>query len=278
MTYEEYMEHFDAVKVKNDIISWIKQWFRENGKGCKAVVGLSGGKDSAVVAALCADALGVNNVIGVFMPNYRQYPHPQRSEAIRQIVADEEDVKSLARFLAIPYITVDISGAFTPLWAEASTVVRSLSVYDENASSRLVQARTNLAPRLRMSALYAVSQMLGGRVANTCNLSEDWVGYSTRYGDSVGDFSPLSNLTTDEVIAVGMALGLPENLVKKTPSDGVCGKSDEDNLGFTYRTLNEYIRLGTCEDLDIKQVIDDKHQKNLFKLQLMPVFEYTPNN
>ena len=135
------------------------------------------------------------------------------------------------------------------------------------------QAVVNLAPRIRMSTLYAVSQSYNGRVANTCNLSEDYVGYSTRYGDSVGDFSPLSNLTTDEVIGVGMACGLPEELVKKTPSDGLCGKTDEDNLGFTYRQLNEYIRTRRCDDPAIKELIDKKHRQNLFKLQLMPSFK-----
>lgn len=273
MTYEEYMEHFDAVKVKNDIISWIKQWFRENGKGCKAVVGLSGGKDSAVVAALCVAALGSDKVFGMYMPNSRQTAE-QRLDNSELITQDYNDVEALASHLGIRWRLVDIAEPYIDLCMN----ICANNYVDGSDMKMSAQALINLAPRLRMAALYAVSQSIGGRVANTCNLSEDWVGYSTRYGDSVGDFSPLSNLTTDEVIAVGLALGLPENLVKKTPSDGVCGKSDEDNLGFTYRTLNEYIRLGICKDLEVKQVIDDKHQKNLFKLQLMPVFEYTPNN
>ena len=95
------------------------------------------------------------------------------------------------------------------------------------------QARINLAPRLRMSAVYAVSQCFNGRVVNTCNLSEDWVGYSTRYGDAAGDFSPMAGFTVQEVKAVGRYLGLPEELIEKAPSDGLSGKTDEDNLGFT---------------------------------------------
>lgn len=136
-----------------------------------------------------------------------------------------------------------------------------------------LQTSINLPPRVRMATLYAVAQSLNGRVANTCNLSEDWVGYSTRYGDSVGDFSPLSKLTTSEVVEVGKLCGLPDSLVCKVPSDGLCGKTDEDNLGFSYSVLNEYIRTGVCENLDVKETIDSKHRKNLFKLEQMPTFD-----
>ena len=135
------------------------------------------------------------------------------------------------------------------------------------------QSRTNLPPRIRMTVLYAVSQSVNGRVANTCNLSEDWVGYSTRYGDSVGDFSPLSRFTVAEVKQIGRELGLPADLVDKVPIDGLCGKTDEDNLGFTYAVLDRYIREGICEDEAVKERIDRLHRNNLFKLELMPCFE-----
>ena len=135
-----------------------------------------------------------------------------------------------------------------------------------------MQSSINLPPRIRMSVLYAVSQTMNGRVANTCNLSEDWVGYSTSYGDSVGDFSPLSNLTVTEVKAVGRELGLPGHLIDKVPADGLCGKTDEENLGFAYDVLDKYIRTGVCEDLEVKKKIDMMHNKNLFKLQPMPCF------
>jgi NAD+ synthase len=125
-----------------------------------------------------------------------------------------------------------------------------------------------------MTTLYAISQSMNGRVANTCNLSEDWVGYSTRYGDAAGDFAPLGGLTVGEVVAIGLELGLPRDLVVKTPADGLCGKSDEDNLGFTYVALDHYIRTGECDDVKVKAVIDDKHMKNLFKLRPIPYFEY----
>lgn len=136
------------------------------------------------------------------------------------------------------------------------------------------QTIINLPPRIRMATLYAISQSANGRVANTCNMSEDWIGYSTRWGDSVGDFSPLANLTSDEVIAVGKECNLPSELVYKTPSDGLCGKSDEDNFGFSYKVLNRYIRTGYCFDNEVKEKIDNMHNKNLFKLQPIPFFEY----
>lgn len=134
------------------------------------------------------------------------------------------------------------------------------------------QTKTNIPPRIRMTTLYAISQSCNGRVVNTCNLSEDWVGYSTRYGDAAGDFSPMANLTVNEVKQIGRALGLPDALVDKTPIDGLCGKTDEENLGFTYAELDKYIREGVIEDQKKKELIDTKHKNNLFKLQLMPSF------
>ena len=240
---------FNAVKVKNECVQWIKEWFEKIGKNCCAVIGISGGKDSSVVAALCVEALGKENVIGVLMPNGTQ--------------SDISDSLKLVDFLNIPNITVNIAEGVSGILNN----VRDCIGISE-------QTRVNLPPRIRMATLYAVSQSLNGRVANTCNLSEDWVGYSTRYGDSVGDFSPLSRLTSDEVIAIGDECGLPYELTHKIPSDGLCGKTDEENLGFTYEVLNKYIRTGVCEDENIKKRIDRLHSMNLFKLQLMPCFEY----
>ena len=124
-----------------------------------------------------------------------------------------------------------------------------------------------------MSTLYAVAQSHNGRVANTCNLSEDWVGYSTRYGDAAGDFSPCSHLTVQEMKAVGRLIGLPDVLVDKPPIDGLSGLTDEDNLGFTYAELDRYIRTGEIDDQEKKARIDRLHKLNLFKLQLMPSFD-----
>ena len=241
---------FDAEKVTKEIVQWIRDWFEENGKGCKAVVGLSGGKDSSVVAALCVEALGKENVFGVMMPNGEQF--------------DIDVSHKLAEHLGIESIVVNIKDAY-------NGVVGELAKHFDSFEG---QARVNLPPRLRMAALYAVSQTVNGRVANTCNLSEDWVGYATRYGDGAGDFSPLSHLTVQEVRAVGMELGLPKELVFKTPIDGLTPLTDEEKLGFTYDTLDRYIRTGVCEDAATKESIDRKHRGNVFKLKLMPQFEY----
>ena len=254
------MNNFDAVKVKNDCVQWIRDWFEVNGKDCNAVIGISGGKDSSVVAALCVEALGKDRVIGVLMPNGLQ--------------SDIDDSVELVEHLGIAFTQVNIRDAFEDILYKLG----DLFVEKENGARINMgmeiseQTKINLPPRLRMAALYAVSQSVNGRVANTCNLSEDWVGYSTRWGDSVGDFSPLANLTSEEVVAIGDALGLPYELTHKTPSDGLCGKTDEDNLGFTYAVLNKYIRTGVCEDEAIKAKIDNKHEKNLFKLQPIPAF------
>ena len=242
---------FEVKKVKDACVQWIREWFEENGPGCNAVIGISGGKDSSVVAGLCVEALGVDRVIGVTMPNGVQ---PDIADSIR-----------LINHLGIKRYDVNIGAAYDALMAEVELKLGHV------ASD---QTRINMAPRLRMTALYAISQSNNGRVANTCNLSEDWVGYSTRYGDAAGDFSPLGGLTVQEVKAIGKELGLPIDLVEKTPADGLTDKSDEDNLGFTYAVLDRYIRTGVCDDPTIKAKIDDKHVKNLFKLQPIPHFEY----
>lgn len=247
------METFNTKEVKNQVVKWIRDWFEENGPGCNAVIGISGGKDSSVVAGLCVEALGKDRVIGVTMPNGVQ--------------KDISDSMKLINHLGIRHCCVNIGSTYDALMNE---VKEQLGAIGKDVANQTV---INMPPRLRMTALYAVSQSVNGRVANTCNLSEDWVGYSTRYGDAAGDFSPLGGLTVQEVKAIGKELGLPIDLVEKTPSDGLCGKSDEDNLGFTYATLDKYIRTGVCEDENTKAIIDDKHRKNLFKLQPIPRFE-----
>lgn len=239
---------FDAKKVCDECVAWIRDFFEENGKNCNAVVGISGGKDSSVAAAVCAKALGKDRVIGVLMPCGVQ--------------SDIDAAYSLVNHLGIKYYVVNIKDA-------VEGVKNSMPEELELTS----QSLTNLPARIRMTTLYAVSQSLNGRVVNTCNLSEDWVGYSTRYGDAAGDFSPLSHLTVTEVKALGRHLGLPEALVEKVPIDGLSGKTDEDNLGFTYAELDRYIRTGEIENLEHKELIDKKHKANLFKLQMMPMFK-----
>ena len=241
---------FDAKKTKDDAVNWIRDFFEKNGRGCNAVVGISGGKDSSVVAALCVEALGKDRVIGVLMPQGEQ--------------SDIDMAYLLVNHLGIRHYVINIKNAVDALMNDMPDIEIT------------AQTRQNLPPRIRMSTLYAVSQSCNGRVANTCNLSEDWVGYATRYGDAAGDFSPLSQLTVAEVKAIGRELGLPDELVEKVPIDGLCGKTDEDNLGFTYAVLDKYIRTGVCEDKATKELIDKKHEQNKFKLELMPCFQYKP--
>lgn len=242
---------FDAKKVKNEIVEWIRNWFEKNGKGCMAVVGISGGKDSSVVAGLCCEALGKDRVFGVMMPQERQ--------------RDIEYSRKLCSFLDIPRTIIPVGTIVNVTEYEIKTSL------DEELS---IQTITNLPARIRMATLYAVSQTVNGRVANTCNLSENWVGYCSKFGDAAGDFSPLENLTVTEVKAIGRELGLPSELVDKTPTDGLCGKTDEDNLGFTYAELDAYIRDGIEPSEEVKAKIDSMHEKNLFKLQPMPSFVY----
>lgn len=239
---------FDAQKVKNDCVNWIRDFFEKNGKGCNAVVGISGGKDSSVAAALCVEALGKDRVFGVLMPQGEQH--------------DIDKAYMLVNHLGIKHYEVNIKDAVDGI---LNSFPKDLEITPQTIQ--------NIPPRIRMSTLYAISQSVNGRVCNTCNLSEDWVGYSTRYGDSVGDFSPMSYLTVTEVKKIGHLLGLPEELVEKVPIDGLCGKTDEENLGFTYAELDVYIRTGKIEDANKKENIDRRHKANLFKLELMPSFK-----
>lgn len=209
---------FNAKETTEKAAQWIREFFEKNGKNCNAVIGISGGKDSSICAALCVEALGKERVIGVLMPNGEQN--------------DIDMARLLVNHLDIKAVEVNINEAYKGVLNGLENA-KPVNRFKLDGLSN--QTIVNLPPRLRMAVLYAVSQSCNGRVANTCNLSEDWVGYSTRYGDSAGDFSPLARLTVAEVKEMGRFLGLPEILVDKVPSDGLCGKTDEDNLGFTDR-------------------------------------------
>ncbi|MBQ1329761.1 MAG: NAD(+) synthase, partial [Mogibacterium sp.] len=230
---------FDAEKAVKATVEWIRDWFDRNGPGCNAIVGISGGKDSSIAAALCCEALGSDRVIGVLMPNGEQ--------------SDIDMAKLLVEHLGIKHYVINIKAAF-------DAIIEQMELAEIEVSKDSI---INLPPRLRMSTLYAVGQSHNGRVVNTCNLSEDWVGYSTRYGDSVGDFSAMSCFTTAEIRAMGRVLGLPSVLIEKVPTDGLSGMSDEDKLGFTYEVLDRYIRTGEIDDPATKERIDSLHKKNL---------------
>lgn len=241
---------FDASKAVEATVKWIQDWFAENGSDCNAIIGISGGKDSSITAALLVEALGKDRVIGIMMPNGEQ--------------SDMDMALLLVNHLGINHYVINIAAAYNGAVKDIECAIGELSK----------DSLINLAPRLRMATLYAVGQSRNGRVANTCNLSEDWVGYSTRYGDAAGDFSPISSFTTAEIRAMGSVLGIPDILIEKVPSDGLSGMSDEDKLGFTYEVLDRYIRTGEIEDATAKERIDTLHERNLFKLRYMDSFKY----
>ena len=244
-------------EIKDRLVDWIRDYFDHNGPGCTAVVGISGGKDSSVTAALCVEALGKDRVLGVLMPN--------------GIQSDIADAIALVEHLDIKHLVVNIGDTTKALTA----AIEGAEGFELVAAGMSRDSIINMPARIRMTTLYAVGQSLpkGGHVANTCNQSEDYVGYSTKYGDAAGDFSPLQNILVEEVRQLGYVLGLPDFLINKTPSDGLSGQTDEDKLGFTYAQLDHYILTGQCQDPDIKAKIDRMHAMNMHKLQLMPAFK-----
>ena len=247
-----YLSARDYDALTRDCIRWIRDWFAENGPDSPAVIGISGGKDSSTVAALCVEALGRERVFGVLMPNGVQ--------------CDIDVSQQLVDFLQIPHATVNIH--------DSVEAVKRTVLDGVGGDALSAQVNINLPPRIRMATLYAVSQNKNGRVSNNCNRSENYVGYSTIFGDAAGDFSPLGNLTVAEVKLVGRSLGLPEHFVEKPPADGLSDRTDEDALGFTYEALDTYILTGRYFSAEEKAKMDRRHRANLFKLRPMPEFEF----
>lgn len=249
---------FDAAKTTEALIQWIKDYFDAAGDGTKAILGMSGGKDSTVAAAVLAKALGTERVIGVSMP--------QGSQGLN-------DADKICQYLGIKMYTVNIGKACDALMADI-----------EASSAELSKASVmNIPPRVRMTTLYAIGQANNARVVNTCNLSEDYIGYATKFGDGAGDFSLFANLTVTEVLAIGDYLGLPDQWVHKTPDDGLPNSSpDEAKIGFSYAELDIYIRQGLSpqgyvhdnpEEGPKVNKIDWMHKANLHKLLPMPSFK-----
>lgn len=229
--------------IKNELVKWLQDWFEKNGKGCKAVVGISGGCDSTVVAALCAEAIGKENVLGVLMPNVKQ--------------VDIEDSHRVVEALGIDSITIPIT----------MPVIGIIQQLDHAGIKVSDQTSTNLPARIRMATLYAVSQSVKGRVINTSNYSERAIGWGTRWGDTVGDVCPLAMLTKTEVREIGHTFSqIPKDLIDKAPADGLTGKTDEDNFGFSYEVLDQYLTNGVCFDQDALEKILQMRGKNRFKL------------
>ena len=250
-------------QVKEDLKKWIKDTVGD----CTAVIGISGGKDSSVCAALCVEALGKDKVFGVLMPDGEQKDIDKSLELVNHLGIDYTIINigeiTYALRLAIHHANMQFGKGNE----------KFKFIIDNKGAHFNDMYETNTPARIRMTTLYGVAAILGNaRVVNTCNLSEDWVGYSTKFGDSVGDFSPLANLTVHEVKELGYELGLPKDLIEKVPTDGMSGKSDEEKLGFTYDELDTYIRTSKIDNLEHKEKIDRMHKANLHKLLPMPKF------
>jgi len=252
--------NFDVEKITNECIDWIREWFGKNGAGCNAVIGMSGGKDSTITAALCVKALGADRVIGVAMPD--------RNQSINE--ADE-----ICKYLGIKYILADIGPACDGF--------RNLSIVDDGLAVNGMwskQAEQNIPPRVRMAMLYAIAQTYNGRVSCNCNLSESYIGYETIFGDNVGAFSALRYLTVTEVKAIGRYLEIPSKWVDKIPDDGLPHScSDEEKIGFLYSELDEVIREGkhnASVEMNKLLKIMNMHQNSQFKRNMINIPSYVP--
>lgn len=234
---------FDAEFEITNIIDDIRHYFATNGnENTKAVIGISGGKDSTVAAALLVRALGNDRVIGVLMPDGDQ--------------KDIADAREVCDYLHIKSYTINIkytTASFIEDIERNSDLLPNGAVY------------TNMPARVRMTTLYNIAAMVGGRVINTGNKSEAFVGYTTKYGDLAGDYAVLRDYYVTEIYKIGDALKLPTVLVYKAPSDGMSGKTDADNMGFSYETLDDYLINGVVPGADVLKNILDRHARNRHK-------------
>jgi NAD+ synthase len=237
--------------VITNITNWIKDYFVNNGPDCKAIIGISGGKDSTVTAALLVKALGKNRVIGVKMPQGNQH--------------DINVANKVIDYLGIRSYEINIGDVCESLYHAIDEGYDFDSTVKNNP-----QVTSNSPARVRMTVLYAIAALEHGRVANTCNRSEDFIGYSTKFGDAAGDFSVLSEYTVSEVRQIGKALGIPNEFIFKAPEDGLSGKTDEDNLGFTYGELDHFLLRGHYPSYDVYKNIEERHKRNLHKINPMP--------
>ena len=248
-------------KLKDEIVQKIKTWWDANKGSGPAVIGISGGKDSTVVAGLLCAAIGRENVLGVMIPDGTQ--------------KDISDSKRVCEHLKINNVEVNI-GAITSRFNELIHDIDKSHVKEARAEkfprprADFTRRTTNIPPRVRMTLLYAIAQNYDGRVINTTNASEAYVGWGTLYGDTVGDFAPIKNLFVDEVIALGKMLRLPDDLVEKRPSDGLTDKTDEENLGFSYADVKKVaLKTPEWQNGTAFADIEAKHAATKFKREII---------
>lgn len=231
------------------IVDEIKKYFVKNGnENTKAVIGISGGKDSTIAAALLVRALGSERVVGVMMPNGTQ--------------SDIHDAQEVCDILDIEAYNININEA-------TEAIYKSIIPVCMNATNMMAIppiVSTNTPARIRMTTLYAVAALVGGRVINTGNASELYVGYTTKYGDLAGDFAIFKDYYVREILEIGDNLDeLPAHLVHKAPGDGMSGKTDEDNMGFSYDILDAYLLDEVLPDYETLRNIEERHKRNLHK-------------
>ncbi len=245
---------FNAQEHATKIIDFIRDYYQKNNLG-GVVLGISGGKDSGVVAGLFAKAIGPENVIGVTLPCH------SKSQ-------DANDAVLVAEKFGFKLINLDLTSVYDQFEEEAKKI-------DDFVVSE--DSEINLKPRLRMSSVYYLAQMYTKKtgkvylVAGTGNKCEIYVGYFTKGGDGVSDINVLGDLTVEEVIKVGEVIGVPEQVLYKAPSDGLSGKTDEDRLGFTYADVAKVIN-GEPVDENVKAVIERKHAANQHKFNI-PIYK-----
>lgn len=239
-------------KLSTQVVEWVRDYLNSFGGETVAVIGISGGKDSTIAAKICVEAVGADRVTGIKMPLGNQH--------------DIVDARDVCKYLGIKSYEIDIKHIY-------ETLTNTLIFTTALLADKQLPYVTNTPARIRMTLLYGIAATLGdARVVNTCNRSEDYVGYSTKFGDSAGDFAPLADLTVSEVKQIGRELKVPERFVEKIPEDGLSGKTDEDNLGFTYVELDDYLLNGKEPAATTLAIIENMHKANMHKIEPMPKF------
>lgn len=246
-------------KEAENAIKWIREFVQKSGaKGI--VIGNSGGKDSATVLAMATKAIGKEKVMAVAMPCYSNQN-------------DFEDAKLVADTFDVEFLTVELTNCYKEMEKEIESELNKIK-----AEKLSKEATINMKPRLRMTTLYGIAQTLGYLVIGTGNLCEAMVGYTTKWGDNSSDFNPIGNFTVEEVLKIGKYLGVPEKILKKAPSDGLGGQTDEEKMGITYHQIAEMIETGDIQDKVAKEEILRRFQNSRHKRERVPIYKFERKN